>query len=199
MIKRVFGKIDGVTVEFQHAEGDFYKINFPLKINSGNYIVDVYAEDQAGNKSFCSKLLCVIDPEGACIHCEKYENHLEVMQTDTLLELTKITTILEYIPPQRCERRRHSNMVEFIKGEDKHVKFRVHSAKKENMIVESATFVFTRYGEIEKEGVCGIENDGWNCNIDIKLDPKEKGTYCLEITYIIADEILKHREEIKVI
>lgn len=90
-------------------------------------------------------------------------------------------------------------MIEFIKGEDKHVKFRVHSATGEDMIVESANYIFERYGEVEAEGQCEVTNDGEQPVLDMKLYPHEKGPYRLEITYQVADEILKHREEVRVI
>lgn len=87
-------------------------------------------------------------------------------------------------------------MIEFIKGEDKHVKFRVHSAAGGDMIVESADYVFSREGAVEDDGACEITNDGKQPILDMKLYPKETGFYCLEVTYCVADETLKHREEV---
>ncbi len=90
-------------------------------------------------------------------------------------------------------------MIKFLKGEDKHVKFRVHSAAGEDMIVESASYSFTWYGEVKASGACEIINDGEQPILDMKLYPDEVGTYLLEITYQVADETLKHREEVQVI
>ena len=90
-------------------------------------------------------------------------------------------------------------MIKFLKGEDKHVKFRVHSAKGEDMIVESALYRFARYGDEEASGKCEILNDGQQTILDMKQYPREIGMYELEITYIVADETLKHREEVQVI
>lgn len=90
-------------------------------------------------------------------------------------------------------------MIQFIKGEDRHVKFRVHSAKGADMIVENASFELSKYDEVEASGQCEIEKEGTDVYLDMKLYPKNVGNYELEITYQIADETLKHREEVKVI
>lgn len=90
-------------------------------------------------------------------------------------------------------------MIKFIRGEDKHVKFRVHSAKGGDMIVESAKYTFLQYGKVETAGECALSNDGENPTIDVKLYPENIGPYLLEITYQVADETLKHREDIQVI
>lgn len=89
-------------------------------------------------------------------------------------------------------------MIRFIRGEDRHVKFRVHSAAGEDMIVESASYSFARYGAVEASGLCEIINDGKQPVLDMKLFPCESGMYILEITYQVADETLKHREEVQV-
>ena len=90
-------------------------------------------------------------------------------------------------------------MIEFIRGEDKHVKFRVHSAKGEDMIVKSANYTFERYGEVEADGQCEVINDGEQPILDMKLYPRETGHYRLQITYLVADETLIHREDVRVI
>lgn len=92
-------------------------------------------------------------------------------------------------------------MIEFIKGEDRHVMFRVHSAKGGIMVVDHASYVFSKYGEEEDAGECEIIEDKAQKDVilDMKLEPKTVGLYLLEITYQVVDETLKHREEVKVI
>ena len=71
--------------------------------------------------------------------------------------------------------------INFILGEDKYLKFLVKSTKNE---------------EFETEGNCTINE---HC-ITVKLNPLSKSMrYCLEITYYIADEILKKRVQIEVV
>lgn len=43
-------------------------------------------------------------------------------------------------------------MIQFIKGEDRHVKFRVHSAKGKDMIVENASYKLSKYDDVEASG-----------------------------------------------
>lgn len=89
-------------------------------------------------------------------------------------------------------------MINFIRGEDRHVRFRVHSAKGTDMIVESASYELKKYGEVEASGQCEIEKENTDVYLDMKLFPQSTGRYSLEITYRVADETLKHREEMSV-
>lgn len=90
-------------------------------------------------------------------------------------------------------------MVKFIKGEDKHVRFLVHTISGGAVIVENASYRLERHKEVEASGECIILNDGKNTEIDAKIHPLQIGVYNLEIVYFVGDEILKHREEVQVI
>lgn len=84
----------------------------------------------------------------------------------------------------------------FILGEDKYLKFLVKSLKGEDFEISKATYQLYKDKEIEAEGNCSI-NEHY---ITVKLNPLYKSMrYCLEITYCIADEILKKRVQIEVI
>ncbi len=102
MIARVFGRIDGgIEVDFKR-EGSSYILEFPKKLNSGNYIVEVYAEDTAGNVGYYSTLLCTIDPSGACIHLSPVRFFLCREDESIVLQPIKGQMYLEAIPPQKC-------------------------------------------------------------------------------------------------
>lgn len=101
MVARVFGRVDGIEVSFKQ-KGNFYILEFPKKLDSGNYIVEVYAEDEAGNVSYCSTLLCAIDPSGACVHLALVKYFLRSEEFDTSLQLIKEQVHLEAIPPRKC-------------------------------------------------------------------------------------------------
>lgn len=101
MVARVFGRIDGIEVNFKQ-EGDSYVLEFPKKIESGNYIVEVYAEDEAGNVSYCSTLICAIDPSGACVHLAIAKFYLYHEEPEISLKLIRERTYLEAIPPRKC-------------------------------------------------------------------------------------------------
>ena len=78
--------------------------------------------------------------------------------------------------------------INFILGEDKYLKFLVKSTKNEEFEISRATYKLYKDRELETEG------------ITVKLNPLSKSMrYCLEITYYIADEILKKRVQIEVV
>ncbi len=56
MVKRVFGKVDGIEVNYDHSKGDWWNVPVPLDID-GEYVIEVIAEDEAGNQSFITRLL----------------------------------------------------------------------------------------------------------------------------------------------
>lgn len=86
--------------------------------------------------------------------------------------------------------------INFILGEDKYLKFLVKSTKNEEFEILRATYKLYKDRELETEGNCTINE---HC-ITVKLNPLSKSMrYCLEITYYIADEILKKRVQIEVV
>ena len=54
MVKRVFGKVDGIEVNYDHSKGDWWNVPVPLDID-GEYVIEVIAEDEAGNQSFITR------------------------------------------------------------------------------------------------------------------------------------------------
>lgn len=91
-------------------------------------------------------------------------------------------------------------MIRFILGEDRHVKYLVHSVKQEYFMIKEAAFRLIYDGEVETEGICEVirEEDGYS--VDAKIQPKNRGRlYMLEITLHIADEVIKNREQMEVV
>ena len=60
MVKRVFGRVDGCEVELNRSEGDWWNVPVPLDID-GEYVIEVIAEDEAGNQSFITRLLYTVN------------------------------------------------------------------------------------------------------------------------------------------
>ena len=67
MVKRVFGKVDGIEVNYDHSKGDCWNVPVPLDID-GEYVIEVIAEDEAGNQSFITRLLYTVKGENICVH-----------------------------------------------------------------------------------------------------------------------------------
>lgn len=65
MIVKVTGKVDGKEVIFDRSEGDQWKVTVPYDLD-GMYVVEVTAENDAGNIAYCTKMLLIVDPATLC-------------------------------------------------------------------------------------------------------------------------------------
>ena len=59
MVRRVSGTANGVRILFERAEGNRWIARVPPNL-SGEYVVDLYAEDMAGNISYYCKMLFAV-------------------------------------------------------------------------------------------------------------------------------------------
>lgn len=82
-------------------------------------------------------------------------------------------------------------------GESRHVKLMIHNCKGDEFEIVRADYEFTLKGadEPETSGTANIVEH----IIDIAVNPKQKGTYTLKVTYHIADETLIDTVEVQVI
>lgn len=94
-------------------------------------------------------------------------------------------------------------MITFILGEDRHVKYFVHSiGQYDYFVIKDAKFSLLHNGKQEAAGVCTIKKDEEKNGyyVDAKIQPVQKSRmYTLEIELKIADEIIKNREKMEVI
>lgn len=60
MVTRVWGHVEGVEVIFTPYDNDKWKCKIPKSLD-GEYIVDLYAEDDSGNVSYTATVLFTID------------------------------------------------------------------------------------------------------------------------------------------
>lgn len=56
MVRRVFGRVDSRDVEFIQGPGGSYSVAVPFDTD-GEYVAEIYAEDEAGNISYITKML----------------------------------------------------------------------------------------------------------------------------------------------
>lgn len=86
-------------------------------------------------------------------------------------------------------------MIDFILGENKHVRFAVYSRKEEAFSVSSAAWELYHDGQLEAEGECKIEQLDSGLHLDIMMEPQKRSRkYTLIITYRVGDETKKHVE-----
>ncbi len=57
---KVFGRVDGVDVIFQQKEGGRWEVPVPLD-KDGEYVVEIMAEDDAGNIAYIAKMLFTVN------------------------------------------------------------------------------------------------------------------------------------------
>lgn len=95
MIVKVSGKVDGQDVIFERSEGNQWNITIPYDLD-GMYVIEVTAENDAGNVAYCTKMLLIVDPATLCVKLvpldymvevvpEEYETH--IIPEDYLVEV----------------------------------------------------------------------------------------------------------------
>lgn len=95
MIVKVSGKVDGQDVIFERSEGNKWNITVPYDLD-GMYVIEVTAENDAGNVAYCTKMLLIVDPATLCVKLvpldymvevvpEEYETH--IIPEDYLVEV----------------------------------------------------------------------------------------------------------------
>lgn len=89
MIVKVSGKIDGKEVIFEKADGDQWSVMVPYDLD-GMYVVELTAENEAGNIAYCTKLLLIVDPATLCVKLVPLDYMVEVISEDY-----KVTVIPE--------------------------------------------------------------------------------------------------------
>ncbi len=60
MVTRVYGSTNGVDIVFTPLGDDRWECVVP-KFPSGEYVVDLYAEDEAGNIGYAATMLFIVD------------------------------------------------------------------------------------------------------------------------------------------
>ena len=60
MVKRVWGHVEGVDIIFTPSNDDVWVCSVP-PVPDGEYVVDLYAEDDSGNVSYAATVLFTIN------------------------------------------------------------------------------------------------------------------------------------------
>ena len=62
MITQVWGTLGSSKIIFNKTDGNIWKVTVPF-MESGEYIVALYAVDEAGNQAYMARILYVVDLE----------------------------------------------------------------------------------------------------------------------------------------
>lgn len=60
MVVKVYGSCEGASIVFTSMGGDLWECDVPIS-NSGEYVIDLYAEDDAGNIAYTATILFIVD------------------------------------------------------------------------------------------------------------------------------------------
>ena len=194
MVTKVIGKVDEQEVIYERSEGDLWKVTVPLDLD-GMYVIEVSAYDEAGNISFCTKMLLIVDPATLCAKLISLDYTVEVVSKEYDVTIKIMILRWKQYIHITIEMGAVVNRVKFILGEDKHIELLIRSPNNEPFTIISASYDLRRYGEVEASGECDINGH----YLDIKLAPQCKACYVLEVTYMVADSTRKARIEVEVI
>lgn len=86
MVTRVVGRANDFDLVFTRKNGDVWEANVP-SMPSGEYAVELTAEDEAGNVSYKAQALLVIDTTRLCVKliCSDFDMDLRSRYTEQLI------------------------------------------------------------------------------------------------------------------
>jgi len=96
-VARVFGRIGGAEVILEHTEGSRWSVPVPLD-QDGEYVVEIIAEDEAGNQAYLARMLFVVDSAKLCAHVVQISYYAEVIGSvykAAVLPATHCTDLIE--------------------------------------------------------------------------------------------------------
>lgn len=78
-IKSVWGTVDGIEVALCETFPEHYEVQVPVDVD-GEYVVEIFAEDYAGNRSHIAKLLYTVEAGSVTIQCLKQDPFRFILQ-----------------------------------------------------------------------------------------------------------------------
>lgn len=78
-VAHVFGRVDGAKVVLNKEDGDRWSVPVPFDFD-GEYVVEIIAEDEAGNQTYLAKMLYTVDAGNICVHALPMPKYLFLLQ-----------------------------------------------------------------------------------------------------------------------
>lgn len=91
-VERVIGKTDSFEVIFDRLNDNNWTVNVPSNI-IGEYVMDLYAYDEAGNHGFLATAMFTVDTSNLCFHLSIIKYRSEIC-----FESDYICTVKEVLP-----------------------------------------------------------------------------------------------------
>lgn len=98
-VVKVSGKIDGKEVIFERDEGDRWNATVPYDLD-GMYVVELTAENDAGNIAYCTKMLLIVDPATLCVRLVPLDYMVEIVPEDCKVTVIPEDYAVEAVPEQ---------------------------------------------------------------------------------------------------
>ena len=102
MVQRVIGKGNDFELVLE-KNGDEWKALIPANL-SGEYAIELWAEDAAGNRSYLASAIFIIDASMLCAHIILQEYVAELVDTEYAATVIKEDFTVEVILPICRER-----------------------------------------------------------------------------------------------
>ena len=99
MVTRVYGHVEGAEVVFTRSIGDVWICSVP-KVDDGEYVIDLYAEDEAGNISYTATILFAVNAKHL-IFSIKWIRFANDMTTNSFVAEAKVKDFT--MKPIRCD------------------------------------------------------------------------------------------------
>lgn len=100
MVVKVYGSCEGASIVFTPMGDDLWECDVPIS-KSGQYVIDLYAEDDAGNIAYTATILFIVDTKHLTVKI-KFLKFSEDARLKNLF--TSGTCVKHFImTPTKCE------------------------------------------------------------------------------------------------
>lgn len=196
MVKKVIGKANDFQFSMTRKEDTRWETHIPI-LQSGEYALELFAEDKAGNIAYMAQAVLIVDTARLCVKIVGMDQKI-LCNEEKLQEKIICTEYASEIKVPIHRKGGKSVNAKFILGEDKYVKIRVYDPAGDPFTIHEASYALTRYGNVIDSGNAFINGED-DHEISAKIKPPEKGSYVLEYTYQVADTVRKARIDIEVV
>ncbi len=79
MVIKLVGNVNGEAVIFQRVAEDFWEITVPAS-QDGTYVINMTAEDEAGNEAYWAKYILTFDIASLCARLTRHPYQADILQ-----------------------------------------------------------------------------------------------------------------------
>lgn len=98
-VARVYGTVDGVEVVLNQETGDRWSVPVPFDTD-GEYVVEIIAEDDAGNQAYLAKMLFAVNTALLCVHMIPLPYYASLMDHGLYAKVLTDNLCMESLPPE---------------------------------------------------------------------------------------------------